>query len=401
MIDFRKYVSTMETFKKQLDNPLKKESASNITRIKKNIVLLYPSDAAGCGHIRTIFPSTYLNSIFGKSKKMIPVLLPFFVFKPEVLIYTRSLFFQRAMNPKQRSSIEKYKEMQERYKYKMIYDIDDFIYSGDDYGEGVPDYNFGKMTLTKEVSDLTIDLMNMMDIVTVSTKFLGDYLKNKCGVKTEIKVLPNTVPHYFYGPNKRSSITEKIKKPKVVWTGSPTHYLDHPDIKLKGDMDNAWLEWIIKSVKENKIEFLLMGAMRIPFFFEELKGYENFKIIRWLNSYQYTSVLLEYQPDIGIMPLVPNYFNYSKSDIKMIEYFASGCVAIGTSPFSTNKSSPYDNCFHKLPDICTVSDIEYLIDKVTEPEVYNKTIKDQYQYLIDNNRYLESSGYINELCKII
>lgn len=402
-MDFSPFVSTFEQFKDQLNGTNIQTGISNSTqkfvKIQKNLVLFYKSDDSGCGHVRSILPAMYLNAVFGKSGQLRPVVLPFFVFQPEILVYTRSIFFQRTMNPAQLPLVQKYKELQSQFQYKMVYDIDDFIFKGDDPGEDIPDYNFGKKTISDEVRKTAIEIMNLMDVVCVSTEFLGDYIKNKCGVKTPIKVVPNSVPMYFYGPRQRAPITEKIKVPKVIWTGSPTHYSEEK--KLKGDLDNAWCEWIIKSVKDKKIRFLMMGTNHIPFFFKELEGNENFKIIGWLNTFQYNMPILDYQPDIGIMPLVPNFFNASKSDVKMIETYASGAIAIGTSPFSNKLPSPYDICFNKLPDTCTVQDIEKLVDYLCEPEIFNETIKKQYQYLHENGRYLESAKFVNYLGSIL
>lgn len=435
--------SNFEDFKKQVDENSSKlnfeDSQNKIIKIRKNLILSFISDSAGCGHIRNILPMTYLNSVFGKTRQLHPVALPFFIFEPDILLRTRSLFFQRVMSQKQLPIILKYKELQDKYKFKMIYDLDDFIFKGKNIGECIPEYNFGSKTFSEEMIENVIKIMNLMDVVCVSTDFLKKYLKEKIGIKTEIKVVPNSIPHYFYGPKKKQPIKEKIKIPKVIWTGSPTHYMDSnyiekngqkitvfpvytPDMKIayykdkkgtekynifdvkndhqKGDWDNAWCEWVIKSVKDKKIKFLMMGTPKIPFFFKELTGNEYFKIIGWQNTFQYNMPILDYSADIGIAPLVPNYFNYSKSDIKMIEYYASGSVAVGTI-FSNGMPSPYDNCFNKLSDTCSVEDIEEWINIITEPEIYNKTIEKQYNYLIENNRYLESPGYINNLCKIL
>lgn len=397
MSEFEQFASSMDEFKKQVENK-EETQEQKLMRVRKNLVLSFASDASGCGHIRNIQIFSYLNAIFGKSGQLHPAILPFFVFQPEVLIYTRSIFFQRMMNPQQVQIVKKYKELQPQFRYKMVYDIDDFIFKGTEEGEDIPDYNFGKKGITDEIRKSAVEIMNMMDTVCVSTEFLGKYLKEKAGVTTEIKVVPNTVPMYFFGPETRKPITEKIKKPRVVWTGSPTHYNDKE--RLKGDMDNAWCDWVIKSVKDNKIDFLLMGAHKIPFFFEELEGLENFKIVKWVNSYQYILTLMSFKPDIGIAPLVNNFFNRSKSDLKNIEFSAAGCVSIGTT-FSDGSSSPYDNNIIKTPDNITVEGIDKIINEVTEPENFNDIIQRQYKYLRDNNRYLESQGFINYFCSII
>ena len=78
--------SNLKQFKEQLDNPNveKKLSTSQdrkVQKIVKNIVLGLVADGAGCGHYRCIFPMTYLNAVFGKSGKIIPMVSPFFVFQ--------------------------------------------------------------------------------------------------------------------------------------------------------------------------------------------------------------------------------------------------------------------------------------------------------------------------------
>jgi len=111
--------------------------------------------------------------------------------------------------------------------------------------------------------------------------------------------------------------------------------------------------------------------------------------------------LLRYRPHFSIGPLVPNRFNYCKSDIKAIEAYATGSVFIGTAPFYNGKPSPYDNCFLKLHDRCSVQDIENMIEEHTNPDKFNDIINKQYQYLIDAGRYTESPKFINYLLSII
>ena len=127
--------------------------------------------------------------------------------------------------------------------------------------------------------------MNLMDIVCVSTEFLKEYIGNKLGVKNEIIVLPNAIPKFFWGDSK-NSISEKIKFPKVIYRIT-YHY--HNLKRLKGDWNNEWVEWVIKNVKDKKIQFVCMGGL--PFFFESIKIVKIFKIINWINSFQYHLVV--------------------------------------------------------------------------------------------------------------
>ena len=97
-------------------------------KVKKNIVLSFPSDFTGCGHIRNIFPMTYLSNLYGKSGQMICMIAPFYIRQTDVLARARALFFQRQMNEPQYKILQHYKRLQGDLKYKMIWDMDDMIW---------------------------------------------------------------------------------------------------------------------------------------------------------------------------------------------------------------------------------------------------------------------------------
>jgi len=391
--------SDLTKFDYQLDNPNQSypgtiKIKSNIEKVRKNLLISYVSDSTGCGHIRNIFPMTYLNAVAGKDGKVVPFIAPFFIYQHDFLIRCRSMFFQRTMSPSQIPQIKKFKDLQKRYKFKMVYDIDDFIWDGPNNGERIPDYNLASSKIDSQTKKSTIEIMNMMDTVCVSTKFLKDYLVNNAGVKSNVVVIPNAIPKYFWqGNGKRPLIKKKLEKPRVIYTGSPTHYCNAR--RLKGDWDSEWTDWVIKSVVDKKIEFCCMGGL--PWFFEKIKN--KILVINWLNSFQYHLPILKFKPDFGISPLVQNYFNYSKSDIKHIEYCAAGCVSIGTT-FTNGMPSPYDNNLVKVNEKVTVEELDELIlNKYSEPNLFNKTITDQYNMLDRDGRWLDSPRFINNFSK--
>jgi hypothetical protein len=413
-----KLTSDLDQFKNQLNNPNKNISFfkpdgllnnNSVTRIKKNLVLSFTFNASGCDHIRGIFLMTYLNAVFAKSyiQNVPPLMrtctLPFFTFDEEILMQTRSLFFPRIMSDRYLAAITKYKQIQKRFGCKLIYDLDDFIWKGDDEGEDRPNYNTSCMRIPQEHINTVEKIMSVVDEVCVSTEFLRDYVVNKLKIKNKVTILPNCIPKYFYGPNPRLPITEKLNKPKFIYTGSPCHYDN--EHKFLGDFDNAWREFIIKNVVDNKIEFmclgsspLLDGTLSCPWFFDSIR--DKIKLVKWHNSYQYHIPILEYKPDFSFGPLIPNYFNYSKSNIRFLESCAYGAVFIGTT-FTSGKPSPYDCCFEKFPDNCTVEDIEQRVfGELVYPDNFNKIIKDQWQYMDDTGSWLESKQYMSRLLKI-
>lgn len=394
--------SDLEDFQKQINNAAStQEAAKKKMSMKKNIVLAYVCDSSGCGHIRCVFPFAYMNSIFGKTGNMYATVSPFFITQQDILMQTRSIFFQRQMNPSQVAAIQNYKSHQPIFKYKMMYDIDDYIWGYNELQpngnkeDGVPSYNFGYPNITDEVKKSCNDIMSMMDVITVSSDFLKYYIENVLKINVPVVVVKNTISKFFWGLEKRKGIDKKLIKPRVVYTGSPTHYSNEK--KMLGDWDTAWRDYVIKAVKTDKIEFICMGGC--PWFFESIKS--KIHVIDWVNSFQYHLAVKETKPDFIIAPLIPNNFNRSKSNIKMIESHAVGGAFIGNK-FADGSPSPYDDSIiPALPNNCSVSDIEQVVDEYCRPDKFNRVIKQQYEYLDKNNHWTESPGFISQFTKYL
>lgn len=388
--------STIEEFKTAIDKIASAEHIKKpLVSVRKNVLLSYVSDATGCGHIRNIFPVSYMNAIYGKNQDIVPIVTPLYLWQEDILIRTKSIYFQRHMSPEQLGVVRQYKALQPRFGYKMVWDIDDFIWGlnekqGGTVDDGVPSYNFGYPGITQPIKEASVEIMKLMDLLTVSTEYLKQYIRDVLKVETPINVLPNAIPKYFWGNKKKRPITEYIKKPRVIYTGSPTHY-NNPE-RLKGDFDSPWLKWILESVNSGKIDFYVMGGL--PFFFESIK--DKIKIIEWVNSYQYHHAVKDVNADFGIMPLVPNNFNYSKSDIKAIELYSCGAVAMGTV-FSNGKPSPYDTNPVRIPFESSAEQIDQVFESLRQPAAYNAVVAEQYKKLVTEHRYLEDPAYVKML----
>ncbi len=369
----------------------------NLVKVQKNMVLCFISDATGCGFIRCFQPFSYLNFVFGKSQTLMPIISCAFIQDENILIRTRTVYFQRQMAPEHLKMIMWYKDRQPTFKFKMVWEMDDHIWWEDKAKKvnGVPPYNFGATGITEEVKAASIKIMNCMDTLIVSTQFLADYIRNELGVKVPIKIVPNHVAKYFWKDGNKRTITERIAKPKVIYTGSPTHYSN--ERKMYGDWENsAWREFVIKNVKEDKISFTCFGGL--PWFLEEIK--DKIKIIGWLNSFQYHLGVLGEKADFGLMPLVPNNFNRGKSNLKYLEYCAGGILGIGTS-FKDGSPSPYDCMDVKLMNDCSLKQIEETFDYFRDPQHYNEVIANQYKFLDDKGHWLESKKFIDNFISIL
>lgn len=390
------YKKSIDEIKDRKVEVVRSQNTSNYVSVKKNILLSYVSDATGCGHIRNIFPMTYLNAIFGKEQQVMPIISPIFIWQEDILARTKSILFQRQMAPEHYNLILRYKELQPKYGFKMVYDIDDFIWGhnekqGGDKEDGVPSYNFGWHGITEPVKKYSVEIMKLMDKITVTSEYLRFYINKVLDVNVPVEIVPNAIPMYFWGNTKRKQIKKPITKPRIVYTGSPTHYSNQE--RLLGDFENAYKEFIIKNVLENKIEFVVMGDC--PWFFEGIK--DKIQVIGWLNSYQYHLGVKAINADFAIGPLVRNNFNYSKSYIKYQEMCAIGVPFIG-SVFTNGKPSPYDICELKVTDNCKVEDIEKIVFNLSNNiDEYNNIMKKQYDWMDRSGGYLESPKYVQML----
>ncbi len=390
------YKKSIDEIKNQNVEVVRSQNQSNYVSVKKNILLSYVSDATGCGHIRNIFPMTYLNAIFGKEQQVMPIISPIFIWQEDILARTKSILFQRQMAPEHYNLILRYKELQPKYGFKMVYDIDDFIWGhnekqGGDKEDGVPSYNFGWHGITEPVKKYSVEIMKLMDKITVTSEYLRFYINKVLDVNVPVEIVPNAIPMYFWGNTKRKQIKKPITKPRIVYTGSPTHYSNQE--RLLGDFENAYKEFIIKNVLENKIEFVVMGDC--PWFFEGIK--DKIQVIGWLNSYQYHLGVKAINADFAIGPLVRNNFNYSKSYIKYQEMCAIGIPFIG-SVFTNGKPSPYDICELKVTDNCKVEDLEKIVFGLSNNlDEYNNVMKKQYDWMDRSGGYLESPKYVQML----
>lgn len=409
--DMKEFESQLKNINSTTKQELINETETKTLTVTKNLVLAFPTDYSGCGHIRVVFPLNYVNSVFGRDGKLQISISSLNTFQPDHLARARTLFFQRYLSPKQVDILKQYKKLQPKYKYKMIWEIDDYLWGynetqkGGNIEDGVPSYNFGSQRITDEIKKASVEAMNLVDVVVVSTEFLKYYVKDVLKVTAEVIVMPNAVAQYLWGVFKKPDIKERLVKPRVIYTGSPTHYLN--PIKDKntdkfifepklGDWNNAWKDWVIKSVKEDKIDFIVLGGL--PWFFDEIK--DKITVHNFIDSYRYHTLVKMQVADIGIMPLVPNNFNRGKSDIKAIEHYADGVPCIG-SVFEGEWKGPYENNPLTLPTNCTVEDIDKLFNELCEPEMYNRIKNEQYKKLYTEGRWIESAEYVNKWTRLI
>lgn len=179
---------------------------------------------------------------------------------------------------------------------KLVVDIDDDVFNVHPYNYAYKDIHEG--TESHKAFQL---LFREADALVTSTEHLREamlpYNKN-------ITVIPNTIdPEIWKVPIKKN----KSDTVKIGWVYGPTHSQDVPVILP-----------VIKEIlkKYPNVEFTHIGFKDPDF--DNLKG--NHKMVFGTNGYkEFPAFLASQGMDILIAPILDDYFNRSKSNIKWME----------------------------------------------------------------------------------
>lgn len=286
-------------------------------------IVQHPADNGGCGFYRMRYPSWSAQTLkrdirIIDSPKLIPI--------PEFYQDVRMVRIQRQVSDEQCQYILKFlKPLSQRYGFWLVYEIDDVIHMDD-----IPTYNSGWATYqNKKFMENIRQIVNVCDIVTVTTPVLGNYFHKKFGVdKNNIFVIPNYLPRWWIGDsfnlNRISHRFDTNKtKPRIGIISSMTHY----DInnKANGKDDLYHYNDFIESTLD-KYQWVFVGGIS-----NKLKPYVDSKQIQFYNGFDllnYPRMINDLNLDIVVAPLIDNIFNRCKSNIKFIEMSALGIIPL-------------------------------------------------------------------------
>jgi len=168
--------------------------------------------------------------------------------------------------------------------------------------------------------DENIDRMNACamtieasDLLTITTKSLGEYMKNYSSRVGPIAVLPNLIDFNYWLPQKDND-TGKLR---IAWQGGSSHYRDW-----------RMCEDALVELQEH-VDFTLVVAGQK--FDGKLKQIKDIEFIPWHGDIRtYPLMMRNLKADIGIIPLEDNKFNRGKSALKWLEYSALKIPAIAS-----------------------------------------------------------------------
>lgn len=264
-------------------------------RVPVNVLL---SDRHACGHYRLLFPSVLLR------RAGYPVFVGQEV--PGHPPAGRGCWVtQRQYFAQQVGWLRRYT----RAGHHVVLDLDDLLW---DFPPGHPSpppraHRENLLRAVREVS-----------LVTVSTPYLAERLRERVSDCAPIEVIENRAPSEFLAPVPvQRRLGERLR---VLYTGSTTH---GPDIALIAQAVKATagkVDWVFfRRPPKGVAQRTVRCAPQVPF--------ETFP-----------ARLRELAPHVVVAPLVDHPFNRAKSPLKLFEaaYAGAACIASDLEPYAEN-----------------------------------------------------------------
>lgn len=188
--------------------------------------------------------------------------------------------------------------------------------SFDMWRDGYCDFNISKNLENKIATE---KLLNIADLITVTTKELGKQIR-KIAPKTKIAILPNYIDFKRWLPMEKNN----TKEIRIGWQGGSAHF---DDMRLIIN-DLLKIDKKYNSGKTKKVTFCFMG-IAYESLLKDFKG--KIEYYPWhKNIYTYPLIVRQMKLDIGLAPLKDTTFNRGKSPLKWLEYSALNIPTIAS-----------------------------------------------------------------------
>jgi glycosyltransferase involved in cell wall biosynthesis len=321
-----------QRFESNVTSPVKKQEIAppeqNLSR-----VIQYYADYSGCGFWRMIWPEHLLNAfnlmtVHGSTVMNLD---------PRYYIHTKVVRIQRQATSHQLKFVQFLKEISKEIGFRLIYEIDDLVFS-----EDIPDYNKYKPAFTDpEIRKNCQDIMSLCDEVTVTCPFMKQYYMEKTG-HPNVTIIPNFPPKFwlghFYDEKQISNNYDTYKKkPRILYTGSGAHF----DVDNRVGQNDDFAH-VVKAISDtvDKYQWVFLGAYPLPLGHLVQSGKIEFH--PWQNLYNYGEKIKNLRINMLVAPLQNNNFNKSKSDLKLVEANAFGL------PIACQDLCTYENAQFKF-----------------------------------------------------
>lgn len=363
---------------------------------QKPFVQVITSGGSGCRFYRASMPAFILNWYEGLGIHCIECPSP--LMEPGILGATRSIVLKSCAGWQGLELIKQLKAAQAKFGFKIVNDFDDNCFNTEDsHREGDSDFDaINTKTWDDNHNKSTIEALKLCDVITVSKQYLKDKFVKATGVEN-VTVIPNAVARSMWSLEYRQPLQQDLKQVHLVLTACPQHAVPaHKDEKGNdvpeqlGDYASAeWREWVVKHVKDGDIQLTQMGNP--SFIWNEIQ--DKVRSLPWVTPNRFASLVCRLKPDLIIAPLVPNEINRCRSDLRYVEAAVCSSAFLG----SDFQDSPYEN----TPEICrvpqgfTVEQLDEKLRQLKDRDVYNKMIKDGWDFLRQDGRIMESEQCVN------
>ena len=334
----------------------------------------YLADYSGCGHWRILWPEAVINATgVGMSQSTTAM-----VGDPKWYTGVKCVKVQRQASSQQKEFVRFLKQVQQEHGFKIIYEVDDVVFK-----EVIPDYNKFKFAFdTEEIRQNCVDIINMVDEVTVTCDFMKRLYQEKTG-QEKVTVIPNFVPNGWMGqlfdPRKiHREFENNRRKPRILYTGSGAHY--DVDNKTGGKDDLSEVRDFIRATVD-KYQWIFVGAF--PPQLQDLIQQRKIEFYNWQTLLKYPYFIANLNAQLMVAPLQLNDFNRAKSDIKFIEACVLGIPCL-CQDMETYQTAPQSLRFSN------VGEFEDKIEKTLNWKKRNKYFQNTHKLrAIGQKRILE------------
>lgn len=356
----------------------------------KNIILAVTPEMGGGGGCYWHRIQTIANHINATPKFGTKVIVtPMAIYDPNILAQTKCVLFQRPSSPIILDWIKRYKELQPKYLYSCVGEIDDAWWNI------IPDYNMSSQVPRdwNAIENIFRESLTYLDRMIVTTEFMRRKL-NKDYNFWNVRVVENAAPRSMYSSNKKTFFRDV---PLCIIPSGQQHYRSPQPMSpqyplgvtaLRGDYCGEWPEFLVEQIKENKLNLHAMADK--PYFLAEV--HDKIETSPWLDTPNYAAFMTRMQPDIILAPLVENDFNRAKSRLKCAEGFAIGAIVIG----NVFEYSPYEvlHPYCKVPPNPTKEELTTVFNNVKEH--WKEILEYQYDFINKNGEWLESEDHVSK-----
>lgn len=220
------------------------------------------------------------------------------------------------------------KELQSMGK-KCVFEIDDAFDALEDW------HTFSDQYKRQQEFDSIVKMMETCDAVIVSTRWLAERYRRWA---KRIEIIPNMIPLDDWPQVKYE---DKARPFRILWAGSPSHW---GDLEVVG---RALTRFVADEAHPN-VKLVFFGrepvGLNIPKDLIEVHDFVDFSV--------YPQKLADLAADVAIAPLADVPFNQGKSNVKLLEYWATGypVVASCVGPYADTIQAGVNGVLCKTED---------------------------------------------------